>query len=98
MPSVDLPSFEDVCNPKSFTIRFFPHKARPDFARVLSAALKAVASDNSVDSWLKLCMLHKCVLPSFKHRGHHNKPVSINRLCDLQLKGNFGELRLKRQI
>ena len=50
---------------------YHPHKARPAFARVLSVALKAVASDNFVDSWLKLFMLPKCVLP----RGRHNKPV-----------------------
>ena len=73
-------------------IIIIPHNARPAFARILSAAIKAVATDNFVDSWLKLFMLPKCVLPSSKRRSRHNKPVSINLLCDLWSKGHFGEL------
>ena len=34
-------------------------------------------------------MLPKCVLPSCKHRGRHNRPISIKFLCDLWAKDDF---------
>ena len=37
-------------------------------------------------------MLPKCILPSAKRGGRHNKPVPIEALCDLWLKDSFSEL------
>ena len=59
-----LPSFEEVCLLSCRTLRHIPKKSRPAFALALSFSLKAVLHDNSLDSWLKLFMLPKCLLPS----------------------------------
>eukprot|EP00731_Ephydatia_muelleri_P029957 Em0021g480a len=77
---------------QSPTIRFVPKRARLGFAKVLSSVLKEIISDNSVTSWLKLMMLPKCVLPSCQRRGHHNKPVPIEFLCDFWMQNQFNEL------
>ena len=60
--------------------------------RALSSSLQRVVSENSLDSWLKLLMLQKCIVPSAKRGGRHNKPVPIEALCDLWLKDSFSEL------
>ena len=88
----DLPSLRDICNLKCPTIRFIPNKAKPAFARVLSAALRAVITENSIGSWIKLFMLPKCVLPCSKRRGRHNKPIPLEVLCDMWTDGHFGDL------
>eukprot|EP00731_Ephydatia_muelleri_P020307 Em0013g34a len=49
-------------------------------------------AENSVDTWTKLLMLPKCVLPTTKRGGQHNKPIPIDTLCGLWLKGNLCEL------
>ena len=54
--------------------------------------LRAVVSDNSVESWSKLFLLPKCVLPSSKRGGRHNKPVPIDVLCQMWLDGHLGDL------
>ena len=89
---VTLPSLEDICSLKHPTIRFIPSSARPAFARVLSSVLKEIVAVNSVAAWTKLLMLPKCVLPNSKRGGRHNKPISIDILCDMWLKGNLCEL------
>ena len=81
--SQSLPSFEEVCELHRPTLRFISSRARPAFARVLSASLRSVLSDNSEEAWLKLFMLPKCVLPSAKRRGRNLKPTSIEVLCKL---------------
>mgnify|MGYP003460779833 FL=1 len=91
-PGVSLPSFEEVCELHRPTLRFIPSRARPAFARVLSASLRSVLSDNSVEAWLKLFMLPKCVLPSSKRRGRNLKPTSIEALCKLWSDKEFGLL------
>ena len=58
----------------------------------LSAALRSVLLENTEDSWLKLFMLPKCLLLTPKRRGRHHKPISIEYLCDLWLKGQYGTL------
>ena len=88
----DLPSLRDICNLKCPTIRFIPNKAKPALARVLSAALRAVITENSIGSWIKLFMLPKCVLPCSKRRGRHNKPIPLEVLCDMWTDGHFGDL------
>ena len=65
------------------------YKAKAAFAHVLSAALRAVATENSVESWTRLLMLPKCVL---QHGGCHNKPVPIDALCGMWSEGQLGEL------
>ena len=74
---------KEVCELHRPTLRFIPSRARPAFARVLSASLRSVLSDNSEEAWLKLFMLPKCVLPSSKRRGRNLKPTSIETLCKL---------------
>ena len=57
-------------------------------------------AENSVDAWTKLLMLPKCVLPTSKPGGgaggggggRHNKPILIDILCDMWLKGNLCKL------
>ena len=90
---VTLPSLEDICSLKHPTIRFIPSSARPAFARALSSVLKEIVAVNSVAAWTKLLMLPKCVLPTFKRGGRHNKPISI----DMWLKGNLCELWQRAQ-
>ena len=87
-----LPCLQDICSLRHPTIRFVPSKARPAFARALSSVLKELVAENSVDTWTKLLMLPKCVLPTSKRGGHHNKPIPIDILCEMWLKGNFCEL------
>ncbi|KAL5493848.1 hypothetical protein EMCRGX_G015080 [Ephydatia muelleri] len=72
-----IPCLSDVCELRCSTIRFIPTKAKPAFARALSSALRAVVSDNSVESWSTLFLSPKCVLPSSKCGGRHNKPVPV---------------------
>ena len=91
LPPDVLPSLEEVFSLKCATIRFIPNRAKHAFARALSSSLQRVVSENSLDSWLKLLMLPKCILPSAKRGGHHNKPVPIEALCDLWLKDSFSE-------
>ena len=43
-------------------------------------------------AWLKLFLLPKCVLPSAKLGGRHNKPVPIESLCAMWTEGQFREL------
>ena len=59
----NLPSLEEVCQLRCPTLRFVPKKARPAFAKVLSAVLRSILSDNTAEAWLRLFMLPKCVLP-----------------------------------
>ena len=73
-----LPSFEEVCLLSCRTLRHIPKKSRPAFALALSSSLKAVLHDNSLDSWLKLFMLPKCLLPSKKRGGRRNNPIPID--------------------
>ena len=87
-----LPCLQDICSLRYPTIRFVPSKARPAFARALSSVLKEILAENSVDAWTKLLMLPKCVLPTTKRGGRHNKPIPIDTLCSLWLKGNLCEL------
>ena len=91
-PNTNLPSFEEVCQLTLPTLRFVPKKLRLSFARVLSATLRQVVLENSELAWLKLFMLPKCVLPSRKCRGCHDVPASVNFLCDLWSKNDFGTL------
>ena len=82
-PSVTLPTFEEVCHLNLPTLRFIPSKSRPAFAKVLSSALRCVISENTKESWLKLFMLPKCVLPSTKRGVRHKKLQPIDFLCNL---------------
>lgn len=92
-PTTDpLPSLLEVCELQCPTIRFISTKVKLSFARVLSSCLRAVASENNIESWTKLLMLSKCVLPSTKRRGRHNKPASIESLCDLWSQGHVSHL------
>ena len=72
-PSVTLPTFEEVSHLNLPTLRFIPSKSRLAFAKALSSALRCVISENTEEAWLKLFMLPKCVLPSTKHVGRHEK-------------------------
>ena len=87
-----LPTFEDICKLPGYTLRRVPTKARPAFACALSAALRSVLLENTADLWLKLFMLPKCLLLTPKCRGRHHKPISIEYLCDLWLKSQYGTL------
>ena len=87
-----LPTLQDICSLRCPTIRFIPSRARPSFARVLSAVLRDVVAENSIEAWTKLFMLPKCLLPSSKRGGRHNKPIPIESLCDMWLGGNLSEL------
>ena len=87
---LDLFTFDEVFKLKCATIRHIPAKARPIFARALSAVLKEVINKNK--AWLKLFMLPKCVLLPSKRKGRHHKNSSIISLCKLWLKGEFQAL------
>ena len=87
-----LPTFEDICQLPGYTLRRVPTKARPAFACALSAALRSALLENTEDSWLKLFMLPKCLLLTPKRRGRHHKPIPIEYLCGLWLKGQYGTL------
>ena len=45
-----------------------------------------------MESWSKLFLLPKCVLPSSKRGSCHNKPVPIDVLCQMWLDGRLGDL------
>ena len=79
-PSVTLPPLNHLNLP---TLRFIPSKSRPAFAKALSSALRCVISENRKEAWLKLFMLPKCVLPSTKRGGRHEKLQAIDFLCNL---------------
>ena len=79
-PEPGLPTFEDVCLLNQPTLRFIPSKSRPAFARALSSALRCVILENTEEAWLKLFMLPKCVLPSLRRKGCHDKPLPVDIL------------------
>ena len=54
--------------------------------------MRQVLLENSEQAWLKLFMLPKCVLPSRKRRGRHDVPTSVDFLCSLWSKNEFGTL------
>ena len=82
-PEPSLPTFEEVCLLNQPTLRFIPSRSRPTFARALSSALKSVIHENSEDAWLKLFMLPKCVLPSHRCQGRHDKAPPVDTLCNM---------------
>ena len=90
--SETLPSLSDICNLRCPTLRFVPNNAKAAFARVLSATLRTVVSEYTVEAWTKLLMLPKCVLPSAKRRGRHNRPVPIDALCRMWSEGRLSDL------
>ena len=92
IPTLDLFSFEDVLKLKCATIRHIPAKARPIFAKVLSAALREVLNKNTEEAWLNFFMLPKCVLLPSRRKGRHHKNSSIISLCKLWLKSEFRAL------
>ena len=92
IPTRDLVLFEDVFKLKCATIRHIPAKARPIFAKVLSAALREVLNKNTQEAWLNLFMLPKCVLLPSSRKGRHHKNSSIISLCKLWLKSEFQAL------
>ncbi|KAL5491482.1 hypothetical protein EMCRGX_G016778 [Ephydatia muelleri] len=92
IPTRDLVLFKDVFKLKCATIRHIPAKARPIFAKVLSAALREVLNKNTQEAWLNLFMLPKCVLLPSSRKGRHHQNSSIISLCKLWLKSEFQAL------
>ena len=84
--------FEEVCLRNQPTLRFIPSRSRPAFARALSSALRCVIQENSEEAWLKLFMLPKCVLPSFRRQGRHDKPLPVDVLCNMWTDNDLGPL------
>ena len=78
-----LPTFEDVCLLNQPTLRFVPLKYRPAFVRALSSDLRCVILENTEEAWLKPFMLPKCVLPSHRRKGRHDKPLPGDILCNM---------------
>ena len=85
----ELPTLEKICKIQCWTIHHIPASARPAFAEVLCSALRSVLYDITEESWIKLFMLPKCILSSFKSRGRHHKPTFIKYLCELWSNENF---------
>ena len=81
----ELPTFAEECQLNHPTLRFVLAKARPAFAWALSSTLKDILLHNTEETWLKLFMLPKCVLPSLKHKGVTNPHTSVESLCKLWL-------------
>ena len=100
-PSLNsLPTLDEVFSPKCPTIRFVPSKFRHAFARALASTLSNILYNNTVESWLKLFMLPKCVLPSAPRRGRRHHPTDINLLCEAWECGQFTSLwaRTKQHV
>ena len=79
----ELPTFDEICKLQCRTLNHIPATARPAFSAVLSSALRSVLYDNTEESWIKLFMLHKCILSSSKRRGRHHKHTFVKYLCEL---------------
>ena len=88
-PGSSLPNLEDVFLLNQPTHRFIPFKSRPAIARALSSALRIVIRENSEVAWLKLFMLPKCVLPSSRWRGLHDRPLSIDTLRNMWIENDL---------
>ena len=100
-PSLNsLPTLDEVFSQKCPTIRFVPSKFRHAFARALASTLSNILYNNTVESWLKLFMLPKCVLPSAPRRGRRHHPTDINLLCETWECGQFTSLwaRTKQHV
>ena len=91
-PEPGLPTFEDVCLLNQPTLRFVPRKSQPAFARALSSALMSVILENTEEAWFKLFMLPKCVLPSLRRKGCHDKPLPVDILCSMCSDNKLGDL------
>eukprot|EP00731_Ephydatia_muelleri_P022868 Em0015g451a len=89
---LSLPTFEDVCLLDHPTLRFIPSKSRPAFAQALSLMLRSVILQNTEEAWFKLFMLPKCVLPSLRRKGLHDKPLPVDTLCNMWSDNNLGAL------
>ena len=82
----------EVCQLNHPTLRFVPAKARPAFARALSSTLKDILLHNTEESWSKLFMLPKSVLPFLKQKGVTNPHTPIESLCKLWLDNDLKAL------
>ena len=91
-PGSSLPNLEDVFLLNQPTLCFIPSKSQPAFARALSSTLRSVIRENSEEAWLKLFMLPKCVLPSSRRRGLHDRPLQIDTLCKMWTENDFTSL------
>eukprot|EP00731_Ephydatia_muelleri_P021996 Em0014g587a len=92
LAEMSLPTFEDVCLLDQPTLRFIPSKSRPAFARALSSILRSVILENTEEAWLKLFMLPRCVLPSLRRKGRHDKPLPVDSLCNMWSDDKLGAL------
>ena len=54
--------------------------------------LCGVIQENSEEVWPKLFMLPKCVLPSLRHQGRHDKPLPVDVLCNMWTDNDMGPL------
>ena len=97
-PLNSLPTLDEVFSQKCSTIRFIPSKFRHDFARALASTLSNILYNNTVESWLKLFMLPKCVLPSAPRRGRRHHPTDIKLLCEAWECGQFASLCARTKL
>ena len=86
---LSLPTIEDVCLLDQLILSFIPSKSRPAFARALSLTLRSVILENTEEAGLKLFMLPKCVLPSLRRKGQHDKPLPVDTLCNMWSDNNL---------
>lgn len=93
--SRSLPSLEDVFSRSSATLKHVPKAARSLWARCLGEAVEAAMSSSSVEAWVELLMLPKCVLvvPPRRGKKHQARRFTESR-CERWLGGERMELWL----
>ena len=87
-----IPTFEEVCLLNQPTLSFIPIKIPACLCPSTVISFAFVIQENSEEAWLKLFMLPKCVLPSLRRQGHHDKPLPVDVLCNMWTDNDLGPL------
>jgi hypothetical protein len=88
-----LPSLHDVMSLNRPTLKHIPGRAKQAWGRTLQNALRDATQNNTVESFTRLAMLPKCVLPSAKRAGKRNTHIKdIVALCEKWDSGQHAEL------
>ena len=90
--TLELPSMQEVFSLNRPTLKHVPAIARQIWSRVLQEAISQATRHPTVENYIYLALLPKCVLPSAKRAGNHNQRVDITKLCNRWTAGNRLEL------
>ena len=95
-PAADtLPSLDEICKTRVRLLKYIPKKVRALWGEILAKAIAKAVHYNTIQAWIELLMLAKCVLLTPPRQGRSNKhstAASIKLRCERWLAGERMEL------